>query len=119
MRAVQLRCWAGRWPACPPRPPPSRTATGGSWPTSPRSTSDPSTSPCARPGSPTSPRPCARGVSPAHTSASSTTRAGASPRSLPGSTWARLAAIKRRYDPANLLRLNQNIPPAIEDTQGP
>ena len=37
----------------------------------------------------------------------------------PGSTWDRLTAIKRRYDPANLFRLNQNIPPAIEDTQGP
>jgi hypothetical protein len=35
----------------------------------------------------------------------------------PGSTWDRLVAIKRRYDPANLFRLNQNIPPAIEDTK--
>jgi FAD/FMN-containing dehydrogenase len=30
----------------------------------------------------------------------------------PGSTWERLAAIKARYDPDNLFRLNQNVPPA-------
>jgi FAD/FMN-containing dehydrogenase len=30
----------------------------------------------------------------------------------PGATWKRLAEIKRRYDPDNLFRLNQNIPPA-------
>ncbi len=29
----------------------------------------------------------------------------------PGSTWDRLTAIKRRYDPTNLFRLNQNISP--------
>lgn len=32
----------------------------------------------------------------------------------PGSTWDRLRAIKGRYDPTNLFRLNQNIPPAVE-----
>jgi FAD/FMN-containing dehydrogenase len=30
----------------------------------------------------------------------------------PGKTWDRLRAIKARYDPTNLFRLNQNIPPA-------
>jgi FAD/FMN-containing dehydrogenase len=30
----------------------------------------------------------------------------------PGPTWDRLAGIKRRYDPTNLFRLNQNVPPA-------
>jgi FAD/FMN-containing dehydrogenase len=29
----------------------------------------------------------------------------------PGATWDRLAAIKSRYDPENLFRLNQNVPP--------
>lgn len=33
-------------------------------------------------------------------------------RAYPGPTWDRLAAIKARYDPANLFRLNQNVPPA-------
>jgi hypothetical protein len=32
----------------------------------------------------------------------------------PGATWNRLVTIKRRYDPTNLFRLNQNIPPDIE-----
>ena len=30
----------------------------------------------------------------------------------PGATWDRLSEIKRRYDPDNLFRRNQNIPPA-------
>jgi FAD/FMN-containing dehydrogenase len=31
----------------------------------------------------------------------------------PGPTWDRLVSIKRRYDPSNLFRLNQNIPPGV------
>jgi FAD/FMN-containing dehydrogenase len=30
----------------------------------------------------------------------------------PGRTWDRLASVKARYDPTNLFRLNQNVPPA-------
>jgi FAD/FMN-containing dehydrogenase len=33
-------------------------------------------------------------------------------KAYPGSTWERLVEIKGRYDPTNLFRLNQNIPPA-------
>jgi FAD/FMN-containing dehydrogenase len=32
----------------------------------------------------------------------------------PGGTWERLAAVKARYDPDNLFRLNQNVPPLIQ-----
>jgi FAD/FMN-containing dehydrogenase len=32
-------------------------------------------------------------------------------QAYPGPTWDRLAEIKSRYDPANLFRMNQNIPP--------
>ena len=35
----------------------------------------------------------------------------------PGSTWTRLTEIKRRYDPTNLFRLNQNIPPGIDPAE--
>ena len=37
----------------------------------------------------------------------------------PGPTWDRLASVKRRYDPTNLFRLNQNIPPAVDDRSAP
>jgi FAD/FMN-containing dehydrogenase len=36
-------------------------------------------------------------------------------QAYPGPTWERLAAVKARYDPTNLFRLNQNIPPTKAD----
>jgi FAD/FMN-containing dehydrogenase len=36
----------------------------------------------------------------------------------PTSTWDRLAAIKARYDPTNLFRVNQNVPPAGDPAAG-
>jgi hypothetical protein len=35
----------------------------------------------------------------------------------PGATWERLTRIKARYDPTNLFRLNQNIPPVPESVR--
>ena len=35
-------------------------------------------------------------------------------QAYPGPTWDHLAAVKARYDPTNLFRLNQNIPPATQ-----
>ena len=32
-------------------------------------------------------------------------------RAYPGSTWGRLVEVKRRYDPENVFRLNQNVSP--------
>jgi FAD/FMN-containing dehydrogenase len=32
----------------------------------------------------------------------------------PGPTWDRLREVKRRYDPNNLFRVNQNVPPEDE-----
>ena len=68
----------------------------------------------ARRGSTSSSPPCT-GRSRAPTSTSSATRARTRIRAAyPGATWDRLAAIKGRYDPTNLFRLNQNIPPATD-----
>jgi hypothetical protein len=30
----------------------------------------------------------------------------------PGATWERLVAVKKRYDPGNVFRLNHNVPPS-------
>ncbi len=37
----------------------------------------------------------------------------------PGMTWEKLVAVKSRYDPTNLFRLNQNIPPSGHESSRP
>jgi hypothetical protein len=39
--------------------------------------------------------------------------------SYPPATYARLSAVKGRYDPTNLFQLNQNIPPAVASDRQP
>jgi FAD/FMN-containing dehydrogenase len=38
--------------------------------------------------------------------------------SYPPQTYAKLVEVKKRYDPTNLFRLNQNIQPTSDDQQG-
>jgi hypothetical protein len=35
----------------------------------------------------------------------------------PGATWDRLVEVKRRYDPTNLFRLNQNVEPSASSAR--
>ena len=112
--ACSCGCSAAPPPACPARPRPSRTGRAASWSTS---------APCST----TRPRrPSHEAWVEGTVAALRQDDAGAYVNFLadegeervraayPGATWERLRAIKRRYDPGNLFRLNQNIPPAGE-----
>ena len=69
---------------------------------------------CARPGWRSSPGRCNQGDTGAYVNFLGDEGAARVRDAYPGSTWERLAAIKARYDPTNLFRLNQNIPPVTD-----
>ena len=118
MAVAQLRVLGGAMARVPPRRPPSRTAAAASWSTSPRSTSAPASARSTRPGSPDW-RPSSTTATPAPTGFLADEGEERIRAAYPGPTWDRLAAIKARYDPDNVFRLNQNVPPAGEPTREP
>ena len=111
MRVAQLRVLGGAMARVPDDATAFAHRTARSWSTSRPSTRDPTTSRCARRGSPSSRRPCTRATGGVRQLPRRRGRERVR-AAYPGTTWDRLATIKARYDPDNLFRLNQNIPPA-------
>jgi hypothetical protein len=110
MAVAQLRVLGGAMARVPAEATAFATATGGSWPGSAASTRTRASGPPTRPGPTGSRPPC--GAARACTSTSSANEGPDRVReAYPGRTWDRLVEVKRRYDPGNLFRLNQNIPP--------
>ena len=72
------------------------------------------TGPCARHGSPSSSAALHQGDAGAYVNFLGDEGEARVRAAYPGTTWDRLSVIKGRYDPTNLFRLNQNIPPTPE-----
>ena len=106
-------CSAARWPACPRTPRPSRHRQSRTM-INVAAIYDPSTSERAEHAA------WARGLSAELDDGDPGAYAGLLDdegqervrAAYPGATWERLAAVKAAYDPDNLFRLNQNIPPS-------
>ena len=105
-------CSAARWPASRPTRRRSPTGRAGSWSTSRRSTRVPTTSPGARSWVDDFVDALDQGDDGAYVNFLGDEGEARVRAAYPGATWDRLAEIKRRYDPTNLFRLNQNVPPA-------
>ena len=77
-----------------------------------RSTTAPTTSPSASAGSPTSTRDLEQDDKGAYVNFVADEGEERVRAAYPGATWDRLREVKRRYDPDNVFRRNQNVPPA-------
>jgi FAD/FMN-containing dehydrogenase len=75
------------------------------------------TGPCARHGWRTSPGRSRQGDTGAYVGFLGDEGQARVRQAYPRATWDRLAAIKARYDPTNLFRLNQNIPPESQEKE--
>ena len=102
---------AARWRACRPTRPRSPTATAASWPPSSRCTSDPEERPAHEAWVAGLAGELSHGEPGAYAGFLGDEGEERVRAAYPGATWDRLAAVKASYDPDNVFRLNQNIPP--------
>ena len=110
MRVAHCGCWVGRWRVCRRMLPRTRIGPAGSWSIFAASTKG------RRQGREESRvRDFAAAIDQGDRAVYANFLAdevrSASGTPYPGSTWDRPVEIKRRYDPTNLFRLNQNITP--------
>ena len=87
---------------------------GASWATSSRCTRAPRSGRSTRPGSTDLARELSHGDAGAYAGFLADEGEERVRAAYPGATWDRLAEVKATYDPENVFRLNQNIPPVAQ-----